>query len=115
MPSPITRLRLIVLRLLWIETTRSIEVDRSDRKLQWTIEVAIISVIVAIALIFGGRTYRANLASAEFYQSHFGPALNLACNRTFNDVSANPAVKDFLEYKSRTLGSCEGVQDLSTK
>jgi len=90
-------------------------VDRRDRRLQWTVEIVIIAVTVASALIFGGRTYRTNLASAEFYQSFFGPALNLACNATLNETQASLAVQDFLAFKSRTLGSCEGFQGLPTR
>lgn len=109
------RLRSILLRLWRIETSRSDRTDARDRGLRRIAEIAIIAILVVSALVVGGRTYRAHVAMAAFYQPFFGPALNLVCNGTFNDVQDTPPVKDFLELKSRALGSCEGVHDFPAR
>lgn len=104
-----------LVRLWRIETCRPNQLDLRDRKLGRTIELIVVVSIAASALILGARTYRENIASAGFYQSSFGPALNFACNGKFNPIKPNEAVQNFLEQTSSNPPACRDIEDLPNK
>src|SRR6202007_847494 len=57
-------------------------------------------------LFLGSQIFKERVGIAEFYQPFFAPALNLACNGKFNEIKADPATQEFLDFKSKTLDSC---------
>jgi hypothetical protein len=99
--------------MLWrIETFRPEHLTKNDRKLGRFLGIAIVAIISVAAARLGALTYRENLATAAFYQAHFGPGLNFACNGEYNEIKPNEEVQRFLERKSNNFNSCSGVESL---
>jgi hypothetical protein len=109
-------LRKLDLPRLWrVETFASDQLNEQDRRFGRILEVAIVIIIMALAANEGARVYKRNLASANFYQTSFGPAVNFACNGQFTQTKPNEAVQQFLERKSNDLVSCRGIEGLPSK
>ena len=105
--------RRIDLMKLWrIETFRPEQLTKRDRKLGRILGIAIVAIISVASARQGALIYRENLATAVFYQTYFGPALNFACNGEYNEIKPNVEVQHFLERKSNSLDSCSGVEGL---
>jgi hypothetical protein len=93
-----------------VESSRSGQLGLSDRKFGLRLETLVIAVILAVAILHGGLTYGNSLATAAFYQTSFGPALNFACNGEYRGVQPTPEVLSFLERRSQTIASCRAVE-----
>ena len=103
--------RRIDLMKLWrIETFRPEQLTKRDRKLGRILGIAIVAIISVASARQGALIYRENLATAVFYQTYFGPALNFACNGVYNEIKQTEQVQRFLERKSNSLDSCGGVE-----
>jgi hypothetical protein len=101
------------LSTLWrVETLPSDRLTVRERKLGHVLGLAVATIILITAAIQGAQKYRANVDSAFFYQTDFGPAVNFACNGEYNQIKPNEQVKLFLERKSPRLDSCSGVEGL---
>jgi hypothetical protein len=112
--ADVTR-RLDFLWLWRIETFRPEQLTKRDRKLGRILGIAIVAIISVVAARQGALTYRANLATAAFYQAQFGPALNFACNGVYNEIKQNEPTQRFLERQSNSLDSCSGVEGLPVR
>jgi hypothetical protein len=107
--------RIGLMKLWRVETLRFGQLTERDQKFGRVLGIIVVAIILVTAARLGALTYRQNLATAVFYQTSFGPALNFACNGTYNQIKQTGPAERFLQRKSNSLDSCSAVEDVPVK
>ncbi|MBI5321070.1 hypothetical protein [Bradyrhizobium sp.] len=110
--TPASALKHVLLTLWRVETLPSDRLTARERKSGRVLGIAVATIILVIAAIQGAQHYRANVDSAFFYQTRFGPAVSFACHNEYNRIKPNEQVRLFLERKSPSLVNCNEVEAL---